>query len=78
VLRKRQQVAALETDRPAGDPARWLDEADDGQGGDRFAAARFADESECFAGLNRETDVVNGGGGSASQIEDRGETLDGK
>ena len=41
-FRQREQVAVLEPDHAAGDPARRLDETHDRERGDRFAASGFS------------------------------------
>src|SRR5262249_57825091 len=53
-----EEVAAIELDAPAGNPAGWQHQPDEGQGGDGLAAAGLADEAERLSGLDLERDVV--------------------
>jgi len=54
-----QQVIAAEQDLAAHDPARFVDQAQDGQGGHALAAARLADDPERFPGGQVKTDAVD-------------------
>ena len=56
-LGQREQVAALEEDLPAGDPAGRLQQAQDRERRDRLAAARFADQAQRLAWCNLEADA---------------------
>ena len=56
-LAERAEIASLEDDRAGGDPSGRLHEPHDRERRQRFAAARFADQAERFAGGNREADV---------------------
>ena len=58
--RRRQIVdaRAVEPDFAAGDAARRIEQADDGEAGERFAGAGFADHAENLAGRDVERDAV--------------------
>src|SRR5688572_31827510 len=58
-LRQRQQVPVLESNAAARYASRRLDQAHYRKRGDRFAAARFADEPQGFTGSNLEADIVD-------------------
>src|SRR5205809_1034669 len=53
------EVLPREVDMPADDPRRGRQEADDRQAGRGLAAARFADDTERLALVQREADVVD-------------------
>ena len=75
-LGQAQQVPPLEHHTAADDAAGRLNEAKNGKGGNGFAAARLADQSQSFARSNVKTDLVNGGNPRARPIEDNGQILD--
>src|SRR6202044_1349155 len=59
-LGRRQAVDSLagERDLAAGDSARRIEKADDGEAGQRFAGPRFADDAENLARRDVERDAV--------------------
>ena len=59
VLVEVEQIATLEADAPAGDPARVRDEAQNRERAHRFAAAGFADQGDRLAGIDRIGDPVD-------------------
>ena len=75
-LVERQQIAALEADGAAGDPAGPLNETHDRQRGDGLPAPRLADQPERLAGANLEVDVVDRRHRAGRGIEDRREMFD--
>ena len=63
------QLAALEADRAAGDAARRLrHQAHDRQRGDALAAARFADDRERAAGLDRRSSTPSTAANSPASV----------
>ena len=56
-LAEREEVASLEENLAGCDPPRGFNQPHDGQGGQRFAAARFPDEAERLAPGNGEAHV---------------------
>src|SRR5260221_11690644 len=56
----RQQVEAAEDDAAGGDPRRRVEDAHDGEGGDRFAGAGLADDTQRLAARQREADPLEG------------------
>ena len=52
-----REVLALIQDRAADDAARRIDQADDGEAGDRLAGAGFADQAQHLAAARRENDT---------------------
>ena len=78
-LREFQQILAFEQDFPGRDPPGGLrDEAHQGQGGDRFARARFADDRQRFAGFEIERHPIDRGEHTAIGPEGGGQALDGE
>src|SRR5437763_6013671 len=75
-LARGEQIAALEQHATAGNPSRWLHQAEDRQRGHGLAAARLADESHRLARPNLEAHVVDRREGSASGLEHRREIVD--
>jgi hypothetical protein len=67
-IRQAHQLAAVETDAAADDGA-VRQQAHQGEGGNRFAAAGFADEPQRLAALQRETDAAHGLRGTAAGVE---------
>ena len=72
-----QKILSLELDAAAADAGRraWQ-QAHDGQRGDAFAAAGFADDAEDFALLQAEGNVFDGGHLAAAGLERCGEVAD--
>ena len=54
-----QQVSSFEENPARGDFTRRLKQSKNGERRDRLPAARFADEAERFARLNRKAQIVN-------------------
>src|SRR5688500_16679373 len=55
-----QQVVAVEADLAANDPAGWaVDQPHQGEGTDALAAARFTDDADDFARIQRVADAVD-------------------
>ncbi len=71
-IAERQQIASFEAHATAGDPSRRLHEAHDRQRGHRFAAARFADEPERLALVDRKAHIVHRGHRRARAEQPRG------
>src|SRR5882724_11891640 len=69
-----EEVAVGEEDFAVEDSAGGLrDEAEDGEGGDGFPAAGFADEGDGLAGEDGEGDVADGANLAAFGVEGDGE-----
>ena len=72
-----EQVAALEQDAPAGDAAGGFGkQPHDGERGDRFAAAGFADEGDDLTGLDLVGNAVDRTHDTARGVEFHAEALD--
>ena len=56
-----QKVPAVEDDPARGNAARLVDQADDGEAGDRLAGPRFTDQAEDLAAPQAEVDAVHRG-----------------
>src|SRR6266566_4159309 len=69
---EREQIAAFEFDQAAGEhvPGRLWHEPKNRERGDGLAAARFADDPECLAGIQVERDVVHRLRGSLAVLGD--------
>ena len=75
---ERPQVAPLEAHLTTGHPSGCAQQTNERQGGDRLAAARFADQAKGFAGGDLEADVIDRRGGAAGKVEDGGQVSDGE
>src|SRR5690606_30411031 len=53
------QFLAIEADRSADDPARHRDQSEDGEGGDRLAAAGLTHDAQDLAGVDVDVDPVH-------------------
>src|SRR6266849_5316230 len=65
-------VAVLEQDLAAGDPARFWDQVEDRERRHRFAAARLPDDPKRLAGVQLEADPIHGANGPGRVAELRG------
>ena len=71
---ERDEVVSVEVDLAAGlDSAGRADEAEQRERGDRFSAARFADEPDRLAGADVEADAVHRAGDAVLGVEVRAE-----
>ena len=71
-----EEIAAFEADGTRGNPSRRLHQTEDGKRGDRFAAARLADQAQRLACPDLEADIVHGRDRSARRFEYRRQMLD--
>ena len=68
-LLQREEIASLEHDPAARDPARPLHEPENGERRHRFSAPRLADQAQGLARVHVEADVNDGRGNTTSQVE---------
>ncbi len=78
-LGEREQIAAFENGAAAGDFARRLrDQAENGEAGDAFAGAAFADDAERFAGLDFKRNAIDRANDAVVGVEFDAEVVDGE
>jgi hypothetical protein len=75
-FRQRQEVAPFEDDASAGDSAWRLNQPQDREGGDRFAAAGLTDDAERLAAIQLKADMIHRGDRRVRPGEGDGEILD--
>jgi hypothetical protein len=76
LLRKPQELLSFETDPPPGNPPRLVDEAQNGQGGDRLAAPALPHNPQNLSAESLETDAVDSLHDTFFRMEMDGQILD--